>query len=128
MKMRVPVTLKVVVALLVAIANVTSAQTLQTLHSFSASEGTDQVGGLSQGADGNFYGTLSSGSEFHAGSIFRMEPGGTVTVLHTFSGGADGAGPVGQLLQLRSGDFYGVTVTNPGTIFKITAEGVLTTL
>ncbi len=52
-------------------------------------------------------------------------------VLHSFDG-ADGAGPVGTLVQATNGDLYGATggggAVGAGTVFKITPGGTLTTL
>jgi uncharacterized repeat protein (TIGR03803 family) len=48
------------------------------------------------------------------------------TVLHSFAGGSDGAGPSGQLIDVN-GVLYGTTASgganNMGTVFKITASG-----
>jgi uncharacterized repeat protein (TIGR03803 family) len=54
-----------------------------------------------------------------------------VTPLYTFDG-ADGSHPVGELVQAQDGLFYGTTreggAAGFGTIYKITAGGLLTTL
>jgi hypothetical protein len=41
------------------------------------------------------------------GTVFRMTPGGKVTTLHSFGGGADGALPSGGLVRATDGNFYG---------------------
>ncbi len=51
----------------------------------------------------------------------------TLTTLYTFTGGADGGAPKGTLVQGKDGNFYGTT-SGPGTVFKITPDGTLTTL
>jgi uncharacterized repeat protein (TIGR03803 family) len=108
---------------------------LTMLHSFSGSpgDGALPVGGLVQGSDGNFYGTTSSGGAFFQGTVFRMTPSGTVTVLHSFNsflGG--GAVPIAGLVEGSDGNFYGTTVLGgahfKGSVFKIDATGSLTTL
>lgn len=53
--------------------------------------------------------------------------------LHAFAGGGDGAFPNGALIQGADGNFYGTTQggglpADYGTIFKMTADGVLTTV
>jgi uncharacterized repeat protein (TIGR03803 family) len=53
-------------------------------------------------------------------------------VLHTFTGGPDGAGPSSGLIQASDGNFYGTTGSGGalgfGTIFKIAPDGTFTTL
>jgi uncharacterized repeat protein (TIGR03803 family) len=97
--------------------------------------------GLVQAANGNFYGTMGGFLE-PGGSVFKMTPSGTLTVLYSFcsqSGCPDGSGPVGPLVQATDGYFYGMTVQGGvsayctisvgcGTVFKVTASGKLTTL
>jgi uncharacterized repeat protein (TIGR03803 family) len=56
----------------------------------------------------------------------------TFTTLHNFDG-TDGAAPVAPLIQGADGNFYGTTTEdgangNFGTVFKITPDGVLTTV
>ncbi len=55
----------------------------------------------------------------------------TLATLASFDG-AKGAFPYGALIQGTDGNFYGTTeqggVNSSGTVFKITADGVLTTL
>jgi len=112
-----------------------AAGNLTTLHSFSGSpgDGAVPVAGLVQGSDGNFYGTTASGGAFFQGTVFRMTPSGTITVLHSFNsflGG--GAVPIGGLVEGSDGNFYGTTALGgthfKGTVFKIDATGNLTTL
>jgi uncharacterized repeat protein (TIGR03803 family) len=96
--------------------------TLTTLYSFCAQDPTiciDGAGpqGLTQGTDGNFYGTtFSGGANGHGigqpvGTVFRITPGGTLTTLHSFcarTNCTDGIAPAG-LIQATSGTFYGGT-------------------
>jgi uncharacterized repeat protein (TIGR03803 family) len=108
-------------------AIISSAQTLTTLVSFNLHNGGYPIGPLAQGIDGNFYGTTSD-----EGTVFKITPGGTLTTLHSFTGGTDGGGPYAGLVQATDGNFYGTTVsggsTGHGTVFKITPGGTLTTL
>lgn len=54
------------------------------------------------------------------------------TVLHAFSGGSDGADPLGSLLQNLQGDLFGVTLeggsAGDGTVYESTPAGAITTL
>ena len=49
-------------------------------------------------------------------------PDGAETVLHFFSGGADGGEPTGGLVQGSDGNFYGTTSYGSGTVFAITPQ------
>jgi uncharacterized repeat protein (TIGR03803 family) len=102
------------------------------LYSFGATS-TDAalpVSGLIQGADGNFYGTTSSGGTnglvaLTAGTVFKVTPAGAETVLHSFgTSSTDGAEPEGALIQDADGNLYGTTflggANSEGTVFKIT--------
>jgi len=117
----------------------TSAGALTVLHAFDITDGLNPNGVLVRGSDGNFYGTTLYGGTHSLGTVFKVTPGGTLTTLHSFQGSpADGAYPLyAGLVQGTDGNFYGTTniggassnCTNGcGTVFKITAGGVLTTL
>jgi uncharacterized repeat protein (TIGR03803 family) len=117
---------------------------VQTLYSFCAqtncADGAGPQAGLVQATDGNFYGTTFYGGandtcDFGCGTIFRITPGGVLTTLYSFctqTNCADGAEPQAALVQATDGNFYGTTeqggTMNSGTLFQITAEGMLTTL
>ncbi len=117
-----------------AMATASPAQTLTTLHSFAGrpNDGADPYAGLVQGADGNFYGTTYFGGANNDGTVFRITPSGSVTILHSFAG-SDGREPTAGLIQASDGNFYGTTSSDGtggsgGTVFKITPNGTLTTL
>jgi uncharacterized repeat protein (TIGR03803 family) len=104
----------------------TATGTLTTLHSFdyTAGDGAQPFAALIQASDGNFYGTTAGGGPSNAGTIFKITPSGTLTILHTFNG-SDGATPMTSLVQGIKGDFYGTAGQN---IFQMTPQGALTTL
>ncbi len=83
-------------------------------------------------ADGALYGTCTFGGTNFQGEVFRITTAGAYKRLWSFTGGADGAWPDSALVQAADGAFYGTTArggTNQlGTIFKITTNGLLTTL
>jgi len=99
---------------------------------------------LIQATDGNFYGTMYNGGTDATncdnyvncgGVVFKYSPPNTYTLLYTFcvsTGCPDGRSPAAGLVQANDGNFYGTTYAggtyNDGTIFRITPEGVLTTL
>ncbi len=106
------------------------------LHSFAGSDGAHPPAGLIQANNGLFYGTTTQGGGgscggFGCGTVFSMDSAGTVTTLHSFTGG-DGSGPVACLVQAADGNFYGTTslggTNSVGTAFRIDTSGNLTTL
>jgi uncharacterized repeat protein (TIGR03803 family) len=123
-----------------SVFKITPTGTLTTLHTFDYvgdfANGAYPVAGLVLGTDGNFYGTTSDGGNGNeevggAGTIFKITPSGSFTLLHRFNW-TDGGRPVAGLIQATDGNFYGTTTgggTNEfGTVFKITPGGTLTTL
>jgi uncharacterized repeat protein (TIGR03803 family) len=114
---------------------ITPAGALTTLHTFTSSGngGAYPTAGLVQGADGQFYGATQSGGTNDYGTIFKISASGTFTSLYSFTGGTDGANPSATLTLGGDGNFYGVCddgdlANGNGTIFKMTASGVLTPL
>jgi uncharacterized repeat protein (TIGR03803 family) len=132
---------------------ITTNGALTTLHSFSptVSDGNGAntnydgsspgTGGLTLGADGNFYGTTTSGGPNGQGTIFQMTTNGILTTLHSFSptvnngNGAstnyDGSLPNGLTLG-PDGKLYGTTgnggANGQGTVFQVTTNGIFTNL
>lgn len=132
--------------IVVSIATVSPAQTLTTLYSFCAqnncTDGFWPHAALVQGNDGNFYGTTQAGGTSDVGVIFKITPEGALTTFHNFSG-PDGGDLFSGLTLASDGNFYGTTayggahddpsceygnIPGCGTVYKITPEGVLTTL
>src|SRR6266542_2870497 len=106
---------------------------LQTLSEFGFNPKNPQ-GGLAQGNDGNLYGTTAfGGSNANNGTVFRITPSCTFTLLYFFKG-SDGSSPMGGLVQGTDGSLYGTTSTGGasgatnGTVFKITLGGLFTSL
>jgi uncharacterized repeat protein (TIGR03803 family) len=121
-------------------------QTLKTLHDMTHIDGAYSSAQLTQGFDGNLYGTAYLGGEFFTdceefhtagcGTIFRITPSGQFTLVYSFDG-FDGADPIAGVTLGPDGNFYGVTSAGGpsfatdgglGTVFKITPTGQLTTL
>jgi uncharacterized repeat protein (TIGR03803 family) len=124
--------LAVAASVLVSAGSVSAQPYFDVLHVFDpTTEGTTLAGALIQGTDGDFYGTTTSGGPLSFGTVFKMTPRGSVTILHAFAGGADGARP-GSLMQAADGSFYGTTfgggAYGAGTIFRMTANGFVTIL
>jgi uncharacterized repeat protein (TIGR03803 family) len=106
------------------------------LYSFTGGlDGNEPIGALTQATDGNFYGMTTAGGSNGFGGIFRMTPGGMLTNIYCFTGGADGSNPFGALVQGTDGYLYGVTRRNIisnlafyGEVFKVSTNGALTIL
>lgn len=111
-----------------------SAVTFTNLHSFLVkSLGSRPFSPVALGSDGNLYGTTSAdGTNGGQGAVFKVTTNGVATLLHTFTGGADGGDAESALVQWTDGSFYGTTrgggVNSNGTVFKVTTNGALTTL
>ncbi len=116
-----------------------------TLVNFNSTNGADPDEGMTLGNDGNFYGTTELGGSNNTGTIFKMTTAGALTSLYSFSAlgpedsiygtiytNQNGAEPVGRPTQGNDGNFYGTTFYGGsggfGTIFRITTNGLLTTL
>src|SRR5882762_6922293 len=112
----------------------TPAGTLAVLYTFTggSTDGAAPYAGLIQATDGNFYGTTVNGGASSVGTVFQLTPAGTLTVLHEFAGGTDGAAPVAGLIQAADGNFYGTTsqggASNAGTVFQLTPAGAVNVL
>lgn len=116
-----------------------SAQTFKPLFSFDGTNGAVPLGPLTQGLDGNFYGTTPDFGAHNAGTVFRITPNGTLATIYNFcaqTNCTDGSAPEAALVLGRDGSFYGTTYyggggnceSGCGTVFKITPQGALTSL
>ncbi len=113
---------------------ITPSGTETVLHAFakSGTDGQIPYAGLIQGSDGNFYGTTYFGGANGLGTVFKVTPSGTETVLYSFAGGSDGEHPYAGVVQGSDGNFYGTTyqggTSGFGTVFKLTPSGTETVL
>lgn len=105
----------------------------EVLYSFTggADGGSPQLARLLN-VDGYLYGTTGAGGSSTAcgggcGTVFKLAPDGTQTVLHSFNSVPDGRYPLGGLIRDSEGNLYGTTVWGGtygfGTVFEITAAG-----
>src|SRR6202050_3835857 len=129
-----------VLALCAATAMALHAQTFTTLFSFDGTDGEYPAAALVQATNGDLYGTTEYGGANANGTVFKITPIGTLTVLYSFcaqSGCTDGERPSAGLIQATNGDFHGTTSFGGancassdgcGTVFKITPSGALKTL
>ncbi|HWA92460.1 MAG TPA: choice-of-anchor tandem repeat GloVer-containing protein [Rhizomicrobium sp.] len=99
------------------------------LHAFAGGpdDGERPVGDLILDDDGNIYGTAAAGGAESSGTVFKVAPGGTMTLLHSFGGDDTGFEPLGGLLRDGDGNLYGTTAFGGsggfGAVFKLTPGG-----
>jgi uncharacterized repeat protein (TIGR03803 family) len=118
------------------------------LYNFTGgTDGGEPHGTLVRDAQGNLYGTTEYGGNLNAqcagaqgcGVVFRISPSGHETVLHRFTGKADGGQPLAGLTIGRNGNLYGTTAgggnsgcsyfaVGCGVLFKIDSAGRETVL
>jgi uncharacterized repeat protein (TIGR03803 family) len=109
------------------------------LYSFTGgADGAETFAGVIRDGEGNLYGTTSIGGDLSGcsglgcGVVFKLDTRGKETVLHTFTGGTDGANPNADLLQDEGGNLYSTAVgggdlsCSPtygcGVVFKIARD------
>jgi uncharacterized repeat protein (TIGR03803 family) len=75
-------------------------------------------------ANGNIYGTTTAGGTAGQGVVFEIDAAGQETVLHSFTGAADGGDPIAGLVRDSAGNLYGTAYTggtkSTGVVFKLT--------
>jgi uncharacterized repeat protein (TIGR03803 family) len=103
------------------------AQTFSVVHNFTGgSDGGGPLNGFAINANGILYGVASSGGASNSGVVFKVNKSGIETVLHSFTGGTDGASPQGSLIRDKAGSLYGTTIAGGtyglGTVFKVTVN------
>jgi uncharacterized repeat protein (TIGR03803 family) len=103
------------------------------LHSFTGgADGEIPFGGVIRDAAGNLYGTASGAGTPGHGVIFKIDAAGNYTVLYSFQGGTDGAGPEAGVIRDAAGNLYGTAccggTANQGVVYKFDAAGNYTVL
>jgi uncharacterized repeat protein (TIGR03803 family) len=118
------------------------AGTETVLHNFTGgTDGGEPIAGLIRDAEGNLYGTASAGGDLSCvvfgtpgcGVVFTVDRTGKETVLHSFTGGADGGYPGASLIRDAVGNLYGTTLFGgiggfEGVVFKLDRTGTETVL
>jgi uncharacterized repeat protein (TIGR03803 family) len=113
------------------------AQTYDVLYYFTGKPDGNPIG-VVPAKDGVIYGTAGQSStdcgeySTSCGEVFEVDRTGKETVLYEFTGGNDGAAPVGSLIRDDDGNFYGTTfsggdgpceragtVVGCGTVFEL---------
>jgi uncharacterized repeat protein (TIGR03803 family) len=140
-----PLALAIVLGL-AAVPPSAQGQTLTVLYSFNGgADGWFPDSGVISDPAGNLYGTtlyggdLTCDSGLGCGTVFKLDATGRETVLHGFTGGADGAYPGAGLIRDQAGNLYGTALEGGdrtcnthgigcGTVFKLDASGRETVL
>src|SRR5271163_2430536 len=123
--MRGALTLALCSAMLVAAVLPAHAQTETVLYSFSGTPSDGAIPYATPVFDGrNLYGTTVEGGAYGYGTVFKLEPSGKETILHSFDfNGSDGYTPYASLV-LHKGILYGTTELGgeygQGTVFEVT--------
>jgi len=112
---------------------ITPGGTLTTLYSFTdGSDGGEPFAGLTEGMDGNFYGTTSSGGSDSCGTVFEITPSGALTTIYAFTDGTDGGVPLAGLVTDTYGNLYGTAAGGgaygAGTVFELAVKTPTPTL
>src|SRR5690348_1879834 len=97
-------------ALMTVAASSGRGPTYSRLYSFQCTpDGESPAVGVVRDSLGNLYGTTNLGGTFGQGTVFKLSPANTETVLHSFAGGpGDGSYPQGNLTLDGAGNLYGV--------------------
>jgi uncharacterized repeat protein (TIGR03803 family) len=96
------------------------------LHIFNGTtDGKRPDAGLVEATDGNFYGTTTLGGSKNYGTLYKITPSGTFSVLYNFDN-TTGAIPQVTLFQHTNGDLYGEAQMggkfSQGTIYSLDTE------
>jgi len=122
---------KIIVVLTFLLCSISNgnAATQKVLYAFTGGvDGNSPYAGVIFDPAGNLYGATQAGGLYGRGTVFQLTPSGgawTETVLYNFTGGPDGATPIGGLAIDEAGNLYGTAADNGdasaqcGTVFKL---------
>ena len=110
------------------------------LHSFTGGDdGGVPKAGLVRDAAGNLFGSTyyggssacNDGTGVGCGVVFKIDAAGKQRIVHRFTGGKDGANPIGTLLLDGAGNLYGTSFSGgsgDGVVFRLDSRGKETVL
>lgn len=142
LRRRIGLALSITVAALASFATA-HASTETVLYRFmGGSDGALPFGGVIADQSGNLFGTTLEGGGAckvakGCGTVFKLAPDGTETVLYAFNGLREGTRPGDALLADQQDDLFGVTQIGGakgcgkggcGTVFEVTQDGTHTIL
>jgi uncharacterized repeat protein (TIGR03803 family) len=68
----------------------------------------------------------------NAGAVYKLDTARNLTVLHAFTGGADGGGPQAGVIRDSAGNLYGTTAyggtANAGVVYTLDTSDIYTVL
>ncbi|MEJ0047630.1 MAG: choice-of-anchor tandem repeat GloVer-containing protein [Rhodospirillales bacterium] len=103
----------------------------KTYYKFGGGNDGAGPGALAADPQGNLYGTTAAGGANGQGTIFRIAPDGSETVLYSFSSPNNTPNP-GPVILDNAGNLYGATVagggSGRGTVYKLAPDGTETLL
>jgi uncharacterized repeat protein (TIGR03803 family) len=118
-------------ALVWALGTTIHAQPYKVMVNFNGTYSPWEAGIIAQSRGGYMLSTAMDAVPDVPGVAFRVSTSGAETVLHQFDT-SDGIVPYGGLTLGRDGRFYGTTfnggLNGNGTIFQMTADGIVKTL
>ncbi len=97
---------------------------LTIIGALNGSTDGSAVVGLTLGADGNFYGMANINGKYGGGTIFKMTPSGSISILVNFDG-PNGGYPQAPLILAADGTLYGVA---SAVVFRLTTNGDFSTV
>ncbi len=125
--------------LLTFAAQTAAAQTYTVLYTFQGgTDGGFPNAGVYRDSSGNLYGITNTAgnrndcNDYGCGTVYKLTASGQFSVLHTFTGGADGwpNATWGALIPDPAGNMYGVAsiggLRDNGTVFQVTPSGGFT--
>ena len=124
----------ILVSLLTFAISLAHGATQKVLYTFTGGlDGGQPYAGLITDQAGNLYGVTQTGGAYNKGTVFELTPsesGWTETVLYSFTGGADGAVPLGGLTTDGNGNLLGTAslgggnnMVSCGTLFELPMPG-----
>jgi uncharacterized repeat protein (TIGR03803 family) len=106
----------------------TAAGGYSVLYTFTGgTDGGAPLGGVIRDSSGDLFGTANigglAGCSLGCGVVYKVDTAGHETILHSFTGGVDGANPYGGLVADSTGHLYGTTQYGGKGASALTSSG-----